>query len=196
MVLTCVVRERNAGERAVFLLPRAQPVHLVHEQCQRGLVAAPCASPWGLAAGPCAHPRGVAAARVLALAESLISTPAGAIWSSIFLSLSRLSTWALYAQPETRPKLKSYSASSCKAGCHCCCSLADSGAVSSIPQCSFCGLDCGLVTEITQKAFGGWNWREEIEFVCLTSSGYLLETSPGADQGTRLTWGENYLICV
>lgn len=146
--LTCVICERNAGERAVFLLPCAQSIHLVHKQWQWGLAAAPSARPWGLAA-----------ARVLTLAESLIRTPAGAIWSSTLPSLSPLSTWALYSQSETRPKLKSYSTSSCKADWHCCRSLADSGVGAS--QCSFCGLDCGLVIEITQKALG-WNWRDEI----------------------------------
>lgn len=142
---------------------------------------------------PVCSPWRSGSSRVLALAESLIGTPAGAIWSSTFLSLSAFHLSFVFS-PETRPKLKSYSASSCKADWHCCCSLPDSDAVSSIPQCSLCGLDCGLVTEITQKAFGKWNWREEIEFVCLTSSGYL--SSPGPNQGTWLTWGENYLICM
>lgn len=119
---------------------------------------------------------------VLALAESLISTPVGAIWSSTFLSLSPLSTWALYSQPETRPKLKSYRASSCKAAGHCYRSLADNGAEASVPQCGSCGLDSGLVTEIIQKALG-WNWREEI--VCLIDIFWIhVRNLPG-------TWSRN-----
>lgn len=125
--------------------------------------------------------------RVLALAESLISTLAGAIWSSTLLSLSPLSTWALYSQPETSPELKSYSASSGKADWPCWHSLADSGTLSSIPQCSFRGLDCGLVTEITQKALE-WNWREEIELVWLMVFGHLSNKKLLRDLIKELGW--------
>lgn len=96
--LTCVICQRDAGEHAIFLLC-TQPVHLVHEHCLHRVAVALCSHPCWI----------------------INKQPAGVIWPPP-LSATLCSTWALYSQPGTRPKLKSYSTSPNADG-HCCCNL-------------------------------------------------------------------------